>query len=69
MKINENQSKSIKNQSKSIKINLKSILNQLKSIKIKKISYTDPLLSFNNTSKNNNFFRVKERYSAEFFSF
>ena len=37
--------------------------------KIKKISYTDPLLSLDNTAKNNNFLRVKERYRADFFSF
>jgi len=43
-------------------------LNQSQT-KIKKISYTDPLLSLNNSSKNNNFLRVQERQIADFFSF
>jgi len=42
--------------------------NQSKT-KIKKISYIDPLLLSNNSSKNNNFLRVKERQTADFFSF
>ena len=37
--------------------------------KIKKISYIDPLLSTNNSSKNNNFLRVKQRQTEDFFSF
>ena len=37
--------------------------------KIKKISYIDPLLSNNNSSKNNNFLRVNQRQTEDFFSF
>ena len=37
--------------------------------KVKKISYVDPLLSTNNSSKNNNFLQVKERQTEDFFSF
>ena len=37
--------------------------------KIKKISYIDPLLSNNNSSKNNNFLRVNQKQSEDFFSF
>ena len=36
---------------------------------IKKISYIDPLLSTNNSSKNNNFLQIKERKIEDFFSF
>ena len=36
---------------------------------IKKISYADPLLSTNNTSKNSNFHMVKQREAEDFFSF
>ena len=42
--------------------------NQSKT-KIKKISYVDPLLSTNNSYKNNNFLRVKDRQIEDFFSF
>ena len=42
--------------------------NQSKT-KIKKISYIDPLLSSNNSSKNKDFLRVKEIQTADFFSF
>ena len=37
--------------------------------KIKKISYVDPLLSTNNSSKNNNFLQVHRRRTEDFFSF
>ena len=37
--------------------------------KIKKISYIDPLLSSNSSSKNNNLLRVKEIQTDDFFSF
>ena len=37
--------------------------------KIKKISYVDPLLSTNNSSKNNNFLQVQRRRTEDFFSF
>ena len=37
--------------------------------KIKKISYVDPLLSNNNSSKNNNFLGVNQRQKEDFFSF
>ena len=37
--------------------------------KIKKISYVDPLLSTNNSSKNNTFLRVKKRQTDDFFFF
>ena len=37
--------------------------------KIKKISYFDPLLSTNNSSKNNNFLQVQQRRTEDFFSF
>ena len=37
--------------------------------KIKKISYVDPLLSINNSSKNNNFLQVQRRRTEDFFSF
>ncbi len=37
--------------------------------KIKKISYVDPLLSTNNSSKNNNFLQVQHRRTEDFFSF
>ena len=37
--------------------------------KIKKISYVDPLLSNNNSSKKNNFSLVKQRQTEDFFSF
>ena len=37
--------------------------------KIKKISYVDPLLSTKNSSKNNNFYQVKELQAEDFFSF
>ncbi len=37
--------------------------------KIKKISYVDPLLSTNNSSKNNNFLQVEQRRTEDFFSF
>ena len=37
--------------------------------KIKKISYVDPLLSTNNSSKNNNFLQVQHRLTEDFFSF
>ncbi len=37
--------------------------------KIKKINYIDPLLSNNNSSKNNNFLRVQQRQTEDFFSF
>ena len=37
--------------------------------KIKKISYVDPLLSTNNSSKNNNFLQVQQRRTEDFFSF
>ena len=43
-------------------------LNQSKT-KVKKISYIDPLLSSNESSKNKNFLRVKERQINDFFSF
>ncbi|WP_269609237.1 hypothetical protein [Prochlorococcus marinus] len=38
-------------------------------MKIKKISYVDPILSTNNSSKNNNFYQIKEIKTADFFSF
>ncbi len=37
--------------------------------KIKKISYINPLLSSNNSSKNNNFLGVRKRKTEDFFSF
>tara|TARA_Y100001968_G_scaffold332319_1_gene390054 strand:+ start:2281 stop:2871 length:591 start_codon:yes stop_codon:yes gene_type:complete len=37
--------------------------------KIKNISYSDPLLSTNDSSKNKIFFQVKERKAEDFFSF
>ena len=37
--------------------------------KIKKISYVDPSLSTNNSSKNNNFLQVQQRRTEDFFSF
>ena len=37
--------------------------------KIKKINYVDPLLSTNNSSKNNDFYPIKERQTEDFFSF
>ncbi len=37
--------------------------------KIKKISYVDPLLSTNNSFKNNNFLQVQQRQTEDFFSF
>ena len=37
--------------------------------KIKKISYVDPLLSTNNSSKNNNFLQIQQRRTEDFFSF
>ena len=37
--------------------------------KIKKINYVDPLLSTNNSSRNNNFLRVQQRQKEDFFSF
>ncbi|WP_413683325.1 hypothetical protein [Prochlorococcus sp. MIT 1011] len=37
--------------------------------KIKKINYVDPLLSTNNSSKNNNFIQVQQRRTEDFFSF
>ncbi len=38
-------------------------------IKMKKISYIDPLLSTNNRSKNNNVYQVKTRQTEDFFFF
>ncbi len=35
----------------------------------KKISYVDPLLSTNNSSKHNNFLPIKQRQTEDFFSF
>ncbi len=43
-------------------------LNQSQT-KIQKISYVDPLLSTNNSSKNNNFLQVQQRRTEDFFSF
>ena len=37
--------------------------------KINKISYVDPLLSTNNSSKNNNFLQIQQRRTEDFFSF
>ena len=37
--------------------------------KITKISYVDPLLSTNNSSKNNNFLQIQQRRKEDFFSF
>ena len=37
--------------------------------KIKQINYVDPLLSTNNSSYNNNFLRVQQRQTEDFFSF
>ena len=37
--------------------------------KIKKISYVDPLLSTNNSSKNKNFLQVQQKRTEDFFSF
>ena len=37
--------------------------------KIKKINYVDPLLSTNNSSKNNNYLQVQQRRTEDFFSF
>ena len=37
--------------------------------KITKISYVDPLLSTNNSSKNNNFLQIQQRRTEDFFSF
>ena len=37
--------------------------------KIKKISYVDPLLSTNNSSKNNNFLQIQQKRTEDFFSF
>ena len=37
--------------------------------KIKKISYVDPLLSTNNSSKINNFLQVRQKRTEDFFSF
>ena len=37
--------------------------------KIKKIRYVNSLLSTNNSSKNNNFYKVKEKRREDFFSF
>ncbi len=55
---------------------IKSLLSmaQLKSsnqsqTKITKISYVDPLLSTNNSSKNNNFLQIQHRRTEDFFSF
>ena len=42
--------------------------NQSKT-KIKKISYVDPLLSTNKSSKNNNFLQIQQRQTEDFFSF
>ena len=49
-------------------------MNKIKSsnkdqTKIKKINYVDPLLSTKNSSKNNNFYQVKEIQSSDFYSF
>ena len=37
--------------------------------KIKKINYVDPLLTTNNSSKNNNYLQVQQRRTEDFFSF
>ena len=37
--------------------------------KTKKIIYVDPLLSTNNSSKNNNFNQITEKQTIDFFSF
>ncbi len=37
--------------------------------KIKKIRYVNPILSTSNSSNNNNFFRVQQRQTEDFFSF
>ena len=37
--------------------------------KIKKISYVDPLLSTNKSSRNNNFLQIQQRRTEDFFSF
>ncbi|KGG21381.1 hypothetical protein [Prochlorococcus marinus] len=46
----------------------KKSLNQAQT-KIKKIIYVDPLLSTNNSSKNNNYLQVQQRRTEDFFSF
>ena len=37
--------------------------------KIKKIDYIDPLLSTKDSSRNNNFYQVKDKKTEDFFSF
>ena len=37
--------------------------------KIKKINYLEPILSTNNSSKNNNYLQVQQRRTEDFFSF
>ena len=58
------------NQSKKSLLSMTNIKSSnLSQTKIKQISYIDPLLSANNSSKNNNFYQVKEKESEDFFSF
>ena len=58
------------NQAKKSLLSIAKIKSSTKSpTKIKKISYVDPILSTNNTSKNNNFYQVMEIKTADFFSF
>ena len=59
-----------KNQAKKSLLSIAKIKSSTQSpTKIKKISYVDPLLSTNNSSKNNNFLRIQERKIEDFFSF
>ena len=58
------------NQAKKSLLSIAKIKSSTKSpTKIKKISYVDPLLSTNNSAKNNNFLRVQQRQTEDFFSF
>ena len=58
------------NQSKKSLLSMAQIKSSNQSqTKIKKISYVDPLLSTNNSSKNNNFLQVQQRRTEDFFSF
>ena len=58
------------NQSKKSLLSMVKIKSSNKSqTKIKKISYIDPLLSNNSSSKNNDFLRVNQKQTEDFFSF
>jgi len=54
---------------KTDKQSAKSLLSNKTQTKVKKINYINPLLSSNNSSKNNNFYQIKEKQTEDFFTF